>query len=358
MGIIHEGKIKLNVNAAKIVSKDMGVFYNPVMELNRTITILLLNCIEKKNMQIALPLSGSGVRGIRFLKELKKGKIKNISFNDYDTSAINSIKKNLGINKIRKSSKIIISNTDANLFMLNSCGFDYIDLDPFGSPNPFLDSSVTRLSRGGVFGVTATDTSALSGTYFKACVRKYWARPLRNEIMHEIGLRILIRKCQLIGAQFDKALIPIYSYSKDHYMRVFFYCEKGKTKVDGILKQHGMFCDAGPLWIGKMWDEKLADKMYKEYEKEGGCCAELLKFLRIIKDESKINTIGFYDIPSFAKKLSLKDIPKQELLMSALKSKKYKVSLTHFKMNSIKSDIPREELIKLIKKVGKNKRNT
>ena len=44
--------------------------------------------------------------------------------------------------------------------------------------------------------------------------------------MHEIGLRILIRRVQLAGSVYDKALIPILSYSKEHYMRVFFKCEK------------------------------------------------------------------------------------------------------------------------------------
>ncbi|MCU0373510.1 MAG: ATP-binding protein, partial [Ignavibacteria bacterium] len=42
-------------------------------------------------------------------------------------------------------------------------GFDYIDIDPFGSPCPFLDAAIKRLSRGGILAVTATDTSALAG---------------------------------------------------------------------------------------------------------------------------------------------------------------------------------------------------
>ena len=64
--------------------------------------------------------------------------------------------------------------------------------------------------------------------------------------MHETGLRILIRKIQLVAAQYDKALTPIFSYSKEHYMRAFLKNEKGKHKVDKILKLHGFFKDAGP----------------------------------------------------------------------------------------------------------------
>ena len=351
MGTITEGKAGIKIRTAKVVSKAMPVFYNPFMELNRTISVLLLNSIDKKNMQIALPLSGSGIRGIRLVKELKKGKIKNISFNDYDNKAVKSIKENLKLNKIKMAKdKVIVSNKDANLFLLGSCGFDYIDIDPFGTPNPFLDSAVKRISRNGIIAVTATDTSALCGASPKACMRKYWAKPLRNAVMHEIGLRILIRKCQLIGAQFDKALKPIYSYSKDHYMRIFFLCEKGKEKVDEILKQHDVFNCAGPIWIGKLWDNKLAERLYKAYGKGRNPDKGVLRFLSIIKDESKINKVGFYNIPSIVKGSSLASIPRQEGIISVIRKKGYKVSETHFAMNSIRSNIPEKVLAEIIRK--------
>ena len=71
---IIEGKAAVFVPKEKKVSKKLPVFYNPAMKLNRDISILLLNSIKNKGMQIALPLSGTGIRGVRFLKELKKGK--------------------------------------------------------------------------------------------------------------------------------------------------------------------------------------------------------------------------------------------------------------------------------------------
>ena len=339
---ITEGKAKVIVSEGKI-SKKLPVFYNPVMKFNRDISVLLLSCVDKKNMQIALPLAGTGVRGIRLIKELKKAKIKSISFNDFNEKAFKSIKKNLALNKI--SSKIKVFNQDANLFLLNSSGFDYIDIDPFGSPNHFLNNSIMRLARDGILAVTATDTAALTGTYTKACKRKYWAKPLRNELMHEIGLRILIRKIQLIGTQFDKALTPIFSYSKDHYFRVFLRCEKGKKKVDEVIKQHGMYENAGPIWLGKLWDKKLVSLMEKSNELE-----ENKRILRIIKEESKINEVGFYDITKLAKKYKLKVLPKKSDLINKLKKKKFMVSETHFRENSLRSNINEKEIIKLIKK--------
>jgi tRNA (guanine26-N2/guanine27-N2)-dimethyltransferase len=341
MQLIKEGEAKLRITPKKIVSKEMPIFYNPVMKFNRDISILILNSIDKNHLKIALPLSASGIRGIRFLLELKKNKIKEIHFNDYDKNFKKTIQSNLKLNKI-KNNKIKIHNTEANLFLLQSTGFDYIDIDPFGTPNPFLESAIKRINREGILTVTATDTSALCGTYPKACKRKYWATPLRNELMHEIGLRILIRKIQLVAAQFEKALTPIFSYSKDHYMRVFLKCEKAKSKVDEILKQHNHFENIGPIWTGKLWDGKLVNKMHKNNK-----IGENEKILRIIKEESKINTIGFYDIHKIVKRNKIKKIPKKLQLIKKIKKLGYKASETHFNPEAIRSNIPLKKLLKL-----------
>jgi tRNA (guanine26-N2/guanine27-N2)-dimethyltransferase len=339
--IINEGDIKFHAPVEKKISKSLPVFYNPIMKLNRDISILLLNALNNKKMQIALPLAGTGIRGIRFLNELNDGIIENISFNDYSLDATKLIKKNLKLNKITE--KFDINNVDANDFLLSSTGFDYIDIDPFGSPNLFLDSSVKRLSRRGILAVTATDTASLCGTYPKVCMRRYWAKPVRDELMYEVGLRILIRKVQLIGAQYDKALIPIFSYFKHHYFRVFFVCNKGKTYVDNMLKKHGEFNLAGPLWLGDLWDEKLVSKMneinkFDEHE----------KLLSRIENESKIHTVGYYDIHSFSKIKKMNTIPKSQTLIDKILEKGFVCSKTHFLDTALRSNISKEELKKII----------
>jgi tRNA (guanine26-N2/guanine27-N2)-dimethyltransferase len=335
--IVQEGKAKIKVPKEGKISKKLPVFYNPVMKLNRDISVLLLSVVENKDMQIGLPLSATGVRGIRFLKELKKDKIKIVKFNDIDKNAVKIIKQNLKLNKIK--SKVKIYNQDANLFMLEHPGFDYIDIDPYGSPNVFLDSAVKRLARNGILAVTATDTGCLAGSYPNACLRKYWAIPKRDEMMHETGLRILIRKVQLIGAEHDKALIPIFSYYKDHYFRIFFRGVKGKKKADEILKQHGMFNDAGPLWLGSLRDKKIAGKIARRSDE---------KFLKTIEKESNINAVGFYNIPKMCKRYKLRMI-RQDEIIKRIRKKGYKAAETHFMPNSLRSDISLREFLKLLK---------
>jgi tRNA (guanine26-N2/guanine27-N2)-dimethyltransferase len=381
---IIEGKARIRIKKSEKISKEMEVFYNPVMKLNRDISVLLLNALDRKNMLIALPLAGSGVRGIRFLNELKKNVIGSICINDYDKKAVRSIKNNLKLNNmenftaiknIRNESKnvekngtnkkyqplynkIRIYNEDANLFLLNSRGFDYIDVDPFGSSNPYLDSAVRRISRHGILAVTNTDTAALTGTFPKVCMRKYWAAAKKNYMMHETGLRILIRKIQLVGMQYGKALIPIFSYFKNHYFRIFFKCIKGRKECDYIVKLHGMFNGSGPMWLGLLWDKKLANKMFLLEQKAINRNSfknksistkikksdnnnlkiinnqnEVLMFLKIIKEESKVDAVGFFDTHNSKGKIMKKDI-----LIKNIKNKGYSASETHFLGTGIRTD--------------------
>lgn len=347
---ITEGQAVIKAHLGKI-SKELPVFYNPVMKSNRDISIELLKALNKKNLQIALPLAASGIRGIRFFKELFPILIKNLTLNDFDKKAVQSIKNNLKLNKI-KSKKIQIKNQDANLFFLQSKGFDYIDLDPFGSPNPFLNNAIQRLAREGILAVTSTDTSALTGTFPKVTRRKYWADSNKNEMMHELGLRILIRKVQLIGTQFEKALIPILAYYQDHYFRIYFQNQKSKEACDDLLKKHQYFLynpktlerkisnfnqgknftAIGPLWTGDLFDKNLIKKIKSQD-----------KLLQIIKKES--NSVGFYDLHKIAKVYKIKIKPTEQTI------RQLKATPTHFSPTGFKSELPIKKLISLLKNI-------
>tara|TARA_Y100000310_G_scaffold314502_1_gene363930 strand:- start:2208 stop:3218 length:1011 start_codon:yes stop_codon:yes gene_type:complete len=335
------------------------------MESNRNISILLLNAVANKAMDVALPLAGSGIRGLRFLQELKKGKIDIIFINDKKEGFVKNFKDNLKLNQI-KTDQIKIFNQDANDFLLNQhcasfCGyFDYIDIDPFGSPNPFLSSAVGRIKRGGILAVTATDTAALTGTYLRTTKRKYWASSLKNYLMHETGLRILVRKVQLQGVQFDKTLTPILSYHKDHYFRVYFVSDRGKGKCDQLIKEHQylLYCNkclnfkvshynkeectcgkdfdfAGPLWVGKLFDSKLLLKMAKSNK-----FAEEQKFLDLLVRESKKDLLGFYDLHRISKTYKIKT-PKMEQFL-----KKVKGTRTHFSKYGVKTEKGIKKILK------------
>ncbi len=374
---ITEGKITLPVSDVEIVSKEMGTFYNPIMKFNRDLSILFLNALPEK-ITIADPMAATGIRSLRMMKECKN--ISHIFANDFDKIAIKEIITNAKRNKIsckllknipeeKKIKKgMYLFNEDATLFLLKSKGFDYIDIDPFGSPNPFLDAAIKRVSRGGYIGVTATDTAALCGTYEQACKRKYDAKPLRNFMMHEVGLRILAKKVQTIGAQYDKAMTPVFSFSKDHYMRIFFRCEKGKEAVDTIIKEQGyiLFCTnclsmqkssknagiccekemeyTGRLYLGNLWDKETIKNMQEKTKDK-----ELLAFLKMISAEEETHSFKVYDLSKIAKKYKC-SLRKLDQIIQELRNKKYAASRTHILDQGIRTDAPVEEIVKSLQK--------
>ena len=91
-----------------------------------------------------------------------------------------------------------------------------------------------------------------------------------------------------------------------------------------------------------MKNNTLIDNNYKNNN-------ELLKFLRIIKDESKINSIGFYDIHNIAKKRKLSFLMKKDDIIKKIRTKGFKAENTHFLGVGIRSNIPYNRLFTLLK---------
>ncbi len=344
----HEGKAVIYTDSGHKdkISKQLEVFYNPVMKTNRDLTVLFMNAIfnlklNKRKLVVGLPLAGSGIRGIRFLLETKL--VKELYMNDYDKKAIKNMKKNLRLNKVKAKTSV----NDANIFMLQNKGFDFIDIDPFGSPNPFLDAAIKRLSRNGFLAITATDAAPLAGTFPKTCLWKYWSKNYLTPEKHEIGLRILIRKIQLIAAQQEKALIPVFSYAKDHYYRVIFLSKKSKLEAVKLIEKHKMYVpnffkkEIGPLWFGQLQDKKILKEMIKlsnDYE----------PFLKVLLEEEKVNIVGFIDVHEYMKKSKLKGIKHIEII-TKLKAKGYKAARTHFSYKGIRTNCELIKLKKIIK---------
>ena len=73
--IIVEGKTKLSVPDVLTVTKKDEVFYNPKMEVNRDISVSVIQAFLKnyrrEEFLICDPLGGSGARGLRYANELE-----------------------------------------------------------------------------------------------------------------------------------------------------------------------------------------------------------------------------------------------------------------------------------------------
>ena len=339
---VTEGLARIEAHTSDKISKKLPVFYNPDMRFNRDVTVLLLNCVEQKPRVMVDLMAGSGIRTIRFLKELDQDQIKKIYVNDANPNAIESIRHNVHLNQCSEE-KIEYSNKTADQLLTSTPMADYIDIDPFGSPNPFLDLAIKKLKgKDGILAVTATDTAPLCGTYVKACQRKYWAKPIRDSQKHEWAARILIRKVQLIGAQYDKALIPICSIAKLHFLRIFFISVRGKKAVDElIIPNHQYVHDAGPFWTGQLQQKDLIEKMCKKAPED------MKKFMDILLEESRIDVVGFTDLHKIAKETKMA-LPKYEKIINKLRSMGYQASRTIFSEEGVRTTADKEKIKKIM----------
>ncbi|MBI2141802.1 tRNA (guanine(10)-N(2))-dimethyltransferase [Candidatus Woesearchaeota archaeon] len=378
--IVVEGKARIAVPKAAggKISSAMPVFYNPVMKSNRDITVLLLAAAAKaygvEKWRIADPMAATGVRGVRTLLELGRGSIEVLRMNDYSAAAVALIKKNLRLNKIKTGKKVAVGQNEANKFLLNNGMFSYIDIDPFGYPGAFLDTAVRRLRHNGVLAVTATDTSALAGSSPTACRRKYLSVPLRNGFMHETGLRIMVRLAQLFGLVHEKALIPVFSYYKEHYVRTFLVCKASTARCSDVISQHEelhycsgccnkkisengkLMCGscgkqmekAGPLWVGRLFDANLAKKMAIEAVKNNYVDEKTKAFLKVTAEEAKWEGkcgVGFYAIEDICGRHKIGQQPRTAEVIRKLRQKGYAASPTHCSTTGVKTNAPVKEVV-------------
>ena len=128
--LIYEGEVKFYAYVDEKISSKQTVFYNPEMELARAVAVDIVKRLRPD--RVCCLMDASGVRSLRLHKEAGAA---NIVANDRSSEACKLMKKNFSMNK----ADIEVVESDANAFLQAADGFDYIDVDPFGSPVKFLD---------------------------------------------------------------------------------------------------------------------------------------------------------------------------------------------------------------------------
>jgi tRNA (guanine26-N2/guanine27-N2)-dimethyltransferase len=388
--IAEEGKIKILVPKLKAFIKlpsDYGpskapVFYNPVMELNRDLAVLALQAYQRtvsREISVCEPLAGCGIRGIRFASEVKG--VKAVLINDINEKAFQLAKHNVQINGLSK--RVNVKNEDANR-LLSRYGaphkrFDAVDVDPFGSPVPYLDSAIRALRDGGLLALTATDMAPLCGVYPKACIRKYGGKPLRTEYCHELAVRLLAGCLAMAAAKYDIGISIVFSHSANHYIRIYaktsygaknadesiknmgyilhcFNCFHRETLKEQFLMGHSGKCSecnskldyAGPLWLGKIFDKKFCETMEKEVRHMTlGCREKVLKILALIKSEVD-GSPTYYVINKLCDKLAI-PVPSVKKVLNVLREEGFQACLTHFNFNGVRTDASAMKMMEILK---------
>ena len=347
------------------------VFYNPVMRLNRDLAVLVLMCHADaggQGLSVADPLAGCGVRGIRFALEAPL--IDRVEMNDLNPLAVRLQERNVALNTL--SDIVGVSGLDANLFLsVHSAPdgrFDFVDLDPFGSPVRFLDSAIRSLRNGGMLAVTATDMAALCGVHSSACKRKYFSTALRTEYCHELAVRIVLGALVIAAAKYEFAVSPVFSHSSDHYVRSYACLTLNLRKTDDCLGQMGYvvhcfscfhreihqglspkvtdacpICGrhvsvAGPLWLGTLFNPGFVERMQRRLPTLFDSDPRLTRLLEVIMSEQNAPPT-YYVIDRLADHLNV-SVPKTVDVMEALSELGYAATPTHFHRKGIRTNAP------------------
>ena len=279
-------------------------FLNPAMAPARTRSVLLLadalenNWLvpEDKIVRVLDALCATGVRPRRWRKEVPHQERLRITANDLDSDAlawgqISHEKHPIGdgIDWIPEPSRFDAKpqdsvkdgiqwiNGDAKRLMVEA-PFQWIDLDPFGSPVSFLDTAIQSISRIGVLEVTATDIAALCGSAKTSAARRYGSIGIRDAYMHDDATRILLGVIARIAAMHDKSIHPILSLFDGHHVRVSVLLKRSKENASNWRDKIGYrirsepyhFASipsgefSGPMWTGPIFDADIAGRMTVE----------------------------------------------------------------------------------------------
>ncbi len=379
---IIEGKTELLVPESSLQSNippRTPAFFNPKAELNRDISMAAYRIFSKNkasSMIMADSLAGVGARGIRVAVEVPD--VKEVFINDGNPDAINLAEKSAQSNQV--SEKCEFSNLDICQFLASHSGpkkrFSILDLDPFGSPAPYLDCALRSIDNNGLFSITATDMPVLCGVHPKVSYRKYQGHSLRTEYSHEIGVRLLFGSVAHNAMRLELGIKPVFAYRARHYFRVYMTIHTGAVWEEKTYKEIGyilhcfkcghratdivsnMECSicktlmkhAGPLWTGPIHNKKFLKELAQDCE------------THLIKIGTKITSIALQEIdmpPTYftIDKISSKmgvTTPSLSSIIQSIKKKGYRASRTALNSKGIKTDAPNMVLQKIVKTLSEN----
>jgi len=369
----------------KQITASLPVFYNPRMRLNRDISVLFLSAyLSTENIDsMCEPLTGSGVRTLRYLNECP-GDFTAKLF-DANPIAVDTARRNIERLGLNKRAEVV--KGDAKFLLLSESRekrFDYVDVDPFGTPAPYLNASIQSLNpEGGFLSLTATDMPVLCGAYPNVAMRRYGGFSIRAPFTHEIAVRLLQALAFRIAGLNDCAIRPYAILSTDHYVRTWIQVDSDRKASNRQIESLGVirYCtacmqsetipltmrgenesfvhvkdgckgtvrEAGPLWIGALFNRNTIDLAQKALKKEDESIyhKRVPRILEEMQEEQHVMQYPFIDLHALCDLYNFTP-PRNEQVIEYLKEIGHRVARTHFRPTAIRTEAPVKEVVNAI----------
>jgi tRNA (guanine26-N2/guanine27-N2)-dimethyltransferase len=345
---VQEGAVEIEVPEQADEGTGDGVFYNPIQELNRDLTVAALRAYREREDRARTYLDATAASGVRGVRAAADGW--DVTCADVDPDAVALCEDNLARNDLSGE----VRHRDANP-LLHEEYFDVVDLDPFGTPIPFVDAAFQGTRN--LLCVTATDTAPLCGAHFESGVRSYSAVPRNTEYHAEMGVRILLSALVRTGARYDIAPVPLVTHATKHYVRTYLELDRGATEANAAVDdlghiyhcEHCLYretekgliadppascpeCDhgiqtAGPVWLGPTHDEAFVGQVRGAVTEEMGTAQEARDLLSTL--EGELHEPTHYDQHRLAKRWNRSASAMDEFL-GKLRDAGYAASRTHY----------------------------
>lgn len=187
-------------------------------------------------------LSATGLRALRYAQEIPFAT--SIVANDMDRKAVEAMRVNIKHNRLESKITANIGNAIGHMYQVGfppedshgpdhvSAKYDAIDLDPYGTAAPFIDSALHAVNDGGMLCVTCTDSGVFASCgYPEKTFSLYGGMPIKGSHSHEGGLRLVLHAISSSAAKYGMAIEPLLSLSIDFYLRVFVRVRKSPAEV-------------------------------------------------------------------------------------------------------------------------------
>lgn len=321
-------------------------FYNGTMAVSRDLSAIVLSRWRRSPASVLDGLAATGAWGIRMALEAD---LAHITLNDRSHLATDLIRENLRRNGV--SAEVIQGDL---LDRLDETRYDYVDIDPFGPPTPFLPAVLGAAEPGSGLSITATDTAVLCGTYPTACERRYGSRPMRGPQGSEIGLRILTGYCARLAAERGRSIRPVLAYAAEHFLRIHMRVE-GKSTASRVRtvrrRSTGEFVTTrrsdrstiGPLWLGPLGDRDFVRRLTPS----SWTSVRSSRLLSVVQGECGLPP--FFVTTDELAALGHGSQPRLDRFIDGLRSIGWKAERTHFHSRGVKTDASREDIVRIFR---------
>jgi tRNA (guanine26-N2/guanine27-N2)-dimethyltransferase len=391
--------------------KMLPAFFNPRGKFVRDVSIVCYRTYssqflqgsdrEQQSFSFADALTGTGARGVRVAKEVPS--IGRVFLNDINSKALDYAKQSVVLNDL--SDKCVLSRSEVSSFLSTRAPnggerFDFVDLDPFGTPSDFVDCALRAVKNEGMLSLTATDSAVLCGVYPRVALRKYLGLSLRTDYCHEMAMRLLFGLVAQTAMRLEVGIAPLFCHHDMHYFRIYLSVKVGnrfskenepklgyilhcfncgehtilsrdeffslrndrekKTGRDGeprklseylICQQcgngsrekGGRVALGGPLWIGNIQDRAFAKKCSEDPAAKG-------KTRLLFAEELDLPL--YYDLATFPLKKGA-SLPKITKVMESLHSLGFQSSRTRLNPHALRTDASLQTLRELVAELAR-----